>query len=159
VAEEEGATMTSKHPKRCETCTNDECDFNEDRWGSTWHNDIYYFMKKCGCASHSSASEPVPDSATLIEYAQREWANREERRGIHEKVSWETGWMSGYLTSEGNIQQARQQERERVLSCVQEDVNDLTKEVAHGLYTNQGIFEELQKLSRRIESLRQQEES
>lgn len=67
----------TQHPKRCETCTNDECDFNENRWGSTWHNDIYYFMKKCGCASHSSASEPVP----LLEYCDNEVCMDKGRSG------------------------------------------------------------------------------
>lgn len=40
----------------------------------------------------------VPDSATLIKMAELEWHNREERRGIHERVPWMAGWMSGYLT-------------------------------------------------------------
>lgn len=60
--------------------------------------------------------KPVPDSATLIQMAETEWHNREERRGIHAIVPWTCGWMSGYLTSEGDIVQARKAERERVLN-------------------------------------------
>lgn len=108
-------------------------------------------------ASRSSASGPVPDSATLIEYAQREWANREERRGIHEKVSWETGWMSGYLTSAGNIQQARQQEREKALDAIQEWVrgNSETIEADDGTLED-AVF--LGELLAKLESLRGERE-
>jgi hypothetical protein len=30
--------------------------------------------------------------------ADQEWHNREERRGIHAKIPWTMGWISGYLT-------------------------------------------------------------
>lgn len=40
----------------------------------------------------------VVSSAKLIQMAEMEWRNREERRGIHERVPWTAGWMSGYLT-------------------------------------------------------------
>jgi uncharacterized protein YgfB (UPF0149 family) len=52
--------------------------------------------------------------------AEREWHSREEGRGIHDKVPWTTGWMSGYLSSVGDIQQARKQEREKVLEMLDE---------------------------------------
>jgi hypothetical protein len=40
----------------------------------------------------------MPTSKELLEMADREWKNREERKGIHDKVSWTSGWISGYLT-------------------------------------------------------------
>ena len=75
MAEEEGATMTSKHPKRCETC------------GKLWKTSCPYyawiekgnigiscdsyieFTAIVGCASHSSASEPVRlcDDCNILE--------------------------------------------------------------------------------------------
>lgn len=48
--------MTAEpHPQRCETCNKIECVFNLTKWYSTWHSDLYYFIDKMGCASHSSA--------------------------------------------------------------------------------------------------------
>ena len=44
--------------------------------------------------------------------------------------------------------------RERVLSCVLGDITDLTKEVSWGYHTNQGVFEQLMRITCRIESLR-----
>jgi hypothetical protein len=41
----------------------------------------------------------MPTSKELIEMARAEWYNREERRAIHDKISWISGWISGYLTS------------------------------------------------------------
>ena len=41
-----------------------------------------------------------------------------------------------------------------VLMCVHEDVNDLAKEVSLGMYSNNGIVEELVKLSQRIDTMR-----
>jgi hypothetical protein len=38
---------------RCETCKNIDCVFAE-KWRTTWHSDMYYFINKMGCASHSS---------------------------------------------------------------------------------------------------------
>ena len=42
----------------------------------------------------------------------------------------------------------------KVLMCVHEDVNDLAKEVSLGMYSNNGIVEELVKLSQRIDTMR-----
>jgi hypothetical protein len=119
------------HPQRCETCTNcnqkkiharydkfDTYEFFCNKYQVWIFGTAYNTLEIVGCASHSSASEPVPDSTTLIEMAEREWHSREERRGIHDKVPWTTGWMSGYLSSVGDIQQAREQERERVLAVL-----------------------------------------
>ena len=40
----------------------------------------------------------MPSSKELIEMAKKEWENREERRGLHDRISWEIGWISGYLS-------------------------------------------------------------
>ena len=40
----------------------------------------------------------MPSSKELIETAKKEWKNREERKGLHDEISWETGWISGYLS-------------------------------------------------------------
>ena len=45
-----------------------------------------------------TSTPPVPNSHELSEMAKTEWANREERRGIHNKEDWCTGWISGFLT-------------------------------------------------------------
>ena len=42
-----------------------------------------------------------PNSTELIEMAKTEWKNREERRGIHNREDWMSGWISGYLTGRG----------------------------------------------------------
>lgn len=144
----EGVPMTDQqpHPQRCETCvkysvhtysvhTNTRIRFCDGIVITGCGEDacVFEWVKTHGCASHSSAIEPVPENCP----------------------HWHCGTCN---KSFGLIEEeARKDGRERVLSCVQEDVNDLTKEVAHGLYTNQGIFEELQKLSRRIDNPRQQE--
>jgi len=40
----------------------------------------------------------MPSSEELLEMAHTEWKNREERRKLHDEVSWESGWISGYLS-------------------------------------------------------------
>jgi hypothetical protein len=120
-------TRSEPHPQRCETCGHYQtrfeygnkkiCTLIEEKAPSSYQIGIPFYIDIVGCASHS-ASGPVPDSTTLIEMAEREWHSREERRGIHDKVPWTTGWMSGYLSSVGDIQQAREQERERVLAVL-----------------------------------------
>jgi hypothetical protein len=45
-----------QHPQRCETCNKIECVFSITKWYSTWHSDLYYFINKMGCASHSTVS-------------------------------------------------------------------------------------------------------
>jgi hypothetical protein len=37
-------------------------------------------------------------SKELLEMANTEWKNREERKGIHDRISWTSGWINGYLT-------------------------------------------------------------
>lgn len=67
------------------------------------------------------SSQPVPDSTTLMQMAETEWHNREERFGLHDAISWTTGWMAGYLTpnkpdwSKEHDAAIRKAERERVL--------------------------------------------
>ena len=63
----------AQQPQRedpCDTCLNDDCCFNKERCESTWHNDIYYFMRKRGCASHSNTRQypppPVAERTYLI---------------------------------------------------------------------------------------------
>jgi len=48
--------------------------------------------------SHPYQSERFPTSKELLEMANTEWKNREERKGIHDRISWTSGWISGYLT-------------------------------------------------------------
>jgi len=43
----------------------------------------------------------TPTSKELIEMADTEWKNREERKGIHDRISWTAGWISGYLAVRG----------------------------------------------------------
>ena len=40
----------------------------------------------------------MPSSKELLEMAHTEWKNREERRKLHDEVSWESGWISCYLS-------------------------------------------------------------
>ena len=54
----------------------------------------------------------------------------------------------------GELEAELKEEREKVLMCVHEDVNDLAKEVSLGMYSNNGIVEELVKLSQRIDTMR-----
>jgi hypothetical protein len=122
-------TRSEPHPQRCETCGHYQtrfeygnkkiCTLIKEKAPGSYQIGIPFHIDIVGCASHS-ASGPVPDSTTLIEMAEREWHSREERRGIHDKVPWTTGWMSGYLSSVGDIQQARKQEREKVLEMLDE---------------------------------------
>jgi hypothetical protein len=151
------------HPQRCETCRHYQtrfeygnkkiCTLIKEKAPGSYQIGIPYHIDIVGCASHSNASEPVPDSTTLIEMAEREWHNREERRGIHDKVPWTTGWMSGYLSSVGDIQQARKQEREKALDAIQEWVrgNSETIEADDGTLED-AVF--LGELLAKLESLR-----
>lgn len=50
-----------------------------------------YECDREGVSTTSSSKE-------LLEMANLEWKNREERKGIHDRVSWTSGWISGYLT-------------------------------------------------------------
>ena len=66
----------------------------------------------------------MPTSKELLEMANTEWMNREERKGIHNqlcsetrRISWVSGWISGYLTRNP------QAEREKVLDYLDEWVN------------------------------------
>jgi len=69
-------------------------------------------------------SQPVPDSATLVQMAKTEWHNREERFGLHDEIPWTTGWMAGYLTpnkpdwSKEHDITIRKAEREKALKAV-----------------------------------------
>jgi hypothetical protein len=40
----------------------------------------------------------VPSSTELIAMAKQDWVNREERRGIHNREDWCSGWIAGFLT-------------------------------------------------------------
>jgi NTP pyrophosphatase (non-canonical NTP hydrolase) len=51
----------------------------------------------------------MPTSKELIEMAHIEWQNREERKEMHDRLSWTSGWISGYLT--------RQPQAERLKDC------------------------------------------
>jgi hypothetical protein len=48
--------------------------------------------------AQSIPAPPVPNSHELSEMAKTEWLNREERRGIHNREDWCSGWISGFLT-------------------------------------------------------------
>jgi hypothetical protein len=41
----------------------------------------------------------LPDSRDLLLIAQDEWKRREERKYLHDNISWVHGWISGFLTS------------------------------------------------------------
>jgi len=47
----------------------------------------------------------TPSSKELLEMANTEWKNREERKGIHDRISWTSGWISGYLTRNQAVRQ------------------------------------------------------
>lgn len=47
----------------------------------------------------------MPTSKELIKMANLEWKNREERKGIHDRSSWVSGWISGYLTNNPQVEQ------------------------------------------------------
>jgi hypothetical protein len=154
----------TQHPQRCETCGHYQtrfeygnkkiCTLIKEKAPGSYQIGIPFHTDIVGCASHS-ASGPAPDSTTLIEMAEREWHNREERRGIHGKVPWTTGWMSGYLSSVGDIQQAREQERERVLDELAEPTIRASEEAEqNGDYVSQTCYEDVLKW---IAAIRQQE--
>ena len=43
------------------------------------------------------------NSRELIEMADTEWKNREKRKGIHDRISWTSGWISGYLSRKQKV--------------------------------------------------------
>jgi hypothetical protein len=68
----------------------------------------------------------MPTSKELLEMADTEWKNREERKGIHNqlcsetrRISWVSGWISGYLTRNP------QAEREKVLDELLKRVTEI----------------------------------
>jgi hypothetical protein len=133
-------TRSEPHPQRCETCEHREIvhnyGLNTDRPRckiTKWFLDAcspttieHDFIDVVGCATHSS--QPVPDSTTLMQMAKTEWHNREERFGLHDAISWTTGWMAGYLTtnkpnwSKEHDTTIRKAERERVLDAMREEI-------------------------------------
>jgi len=91
---------------RCETCNYYEddddkaaCNIREE-WISS---DVWNWIEVVGCASHSNFQSGVgsvfPSSEDLLLIAHDEWKRREERKHIHDNVSWVSGWISGFLTS------------------------------------------------------------
>jgi len=44
-------------------------------------------------------------SSDLLLIAHDEWKRREERKNIHEHISWVNGWISGFLTSRKFVQE------------------------------------------------------
>jgi hypothetical protein len=65
----------------------------------------------------------MPTSKELREMADREWQNREERKGIHDKASWTSGWISGYLTRNP------QAEREKVLDVLDIELDEVKSRI------------------------------
>jgi hypothetical protein len=51
--------------------------------------------------SHQSERDTVLDftSGDLLLIAHDEWKRREERKHLHDHISWVNGWISGFLTS------------------------------------------------------------
>jgi hypothetical protein len=45
------------------------------------------------------APERFPDSTELLLVAHDEWKRREERKHLHDEITWVSGWISGFLTS------------------------------------------------------------
>ena len=105
---------------RCETCKyrwnlpkGNSCPFQKE--------EVYYKLKEevsipsgtdlftsiVGCASHSDfQSEPLNlTSSDLLLIAHDEWKRREERKHIHEHISWVNGWISGFLTPRKFVQE------------------------------------------------------
>src|SRR5271157_3266988 len=68
----------------------------------------------------------IPDYTHLMEMANTEWKNRVERRGIHYRVDWCSGWMAGFLYmdkpdwSKEHDAAIRKDEREKVLDEIHE---------------------------------------
>jgi len=84
------------------------------------------FITKIGCASHSSFTCDIPSSKELIQLATHDFRMREERKGLHDKSSWVSGWITGFLSERkpnwGKIQEekVRKEERERILKLIGE---------------------------------------
>jgi len=56
--------------------------------------------------THKSERETFHfSSSDLLLIAHDEWKRREERKHIHEHISWVTGWISGFLTSRKFVQE------------------------------------------------------
>lgn len=105
--------------------------------------------------SRPNSSQPVPDSTTLMQMAETEWHNREERFGLHDAISWTTGWMAGYLTpnkpdwSKEHDAAIRKAERERVLGLV---IPTLGQAIQTDISDNDYVM--IEDLESTIESLR-----
>jgi len=56
------------------------------------------FVIESNVRSRPVSTRQVPDSTHLIEMANTEWKNREERRGIHNREDWCSGWIDGFLS-------------------------------------------------------------
>ena len=99
------------------------------------------------------AGIPIKRNVLLTEIRSRKLSTELEtayRHGFNDGQAEGLVWM----TSEQEEKLIRKAEREKILMCVHEDVNDLVKEVSLGMYSNHGVFEELVKISKRIDSLR-----
>jgi len=84
------------------------------------------FITKIGCASHSSFTCDIPSSKELITLATHDFRMREERKGLHDKSSRVSGWITGFLSErkpnwgKEREDKVRKEERERVLKLIGE---------------------------------------
>ena len=108
---------------RCETCKKEhqpECPMRFDGIDDLPHDDTesldtialwahHKTANCCGLACHSdyqSEREPLHlSSSDLLLIAHDEWKRREERKHIHEHISWVNGWISGFLTPRKFVQE------------------------------------------------------
>jgi len=92
----------------CETCKHIDktnyrhyyCTFAKEELDG----DELTFLARVGCSSHSELQK-FPTSGDLLLIAHDEWKRREERKHIHEEISWVSGWISGYLTPKEFVQE------------------------------------------------------
>ena len=75
----------------------------------------------------------IPSSKELIQLATHDFKNREERKGLHDKHSWVSGWITGFLSERkpnwGKIQEEKVRKEER---------NNLVKEMLAAI-PNEGM--------------------
>lgn len=95
--------------ENCMVCRESHFSNNRNKWFcnhdslDAWSNEIKDTIVIPDWCPLPIYQRDMPSSKELIEMADTEWKNREERKGIHDEVSWTSGWISGFLTTNNVI--------------------------------------------------------
>jgi hypothetical protein len=74
----------------------------------------------------------IPSSKELVSLATHDFRMREERKGLHDKSSWTSGWITGFL-SERKPNWGKERETKIRNDTLDEYYNELQKEIGESM--------------------------